>query len=161
MGFPDIPGVIYNGRLHEGDRLDFGPGIAHGVLTSVPPVLVDSPYPVFVPRTDDDGNDIAGIRMVEVAVPVATYTGWGLRAGPAANDGCDAFGQKVAFARTAAERFATGDPRRSLEERYPSHEVYVAEVTRAARRLQQNGLLLEEDVRRYIDAAILSDIGRE
>ena len=160
MGFPHIPSVTYNGRLHEGDLLDFGTA-ARGVLTTLPPLLSGSPYPVFVPRTDDDGNDIAGIRMVEIEVPVATYTGWGLRAGPAAGDGCDAFGQKIAFARTAAERLAAGDPRPSLEERYPTHDAYVAQVWRAALRLQKNGLLLEEDVRRYVDAAVASDIGRE
>jgi alpha/beta hydrolase family protein len=161
MGFPLIPGVTYNGRLHEGDLLDFGPTMSDGILTTIPAVLVGSPYPVFVPRTDEDGNDTAGIRMVEIEVPLATYTGWGVRAGPAAEDGCDAFGQKIDFPRTAAERVASGDPRRSLEERYPSHDDYVSQVRRAARRLQKKGLLLEDDVRRYIHAAMVSDIGQE
>jgi alpha/beta hydrolase family protein len=159
MGFPHIPGVTYNGRLHEGDWLDFGPAFADGVLT-VPPVLLSSPYPVFVPKTDDDGNDIAGVRMVEIEVPVATYTGWGLRAGPAAGDGCDAFGQRIDFPSTLAERLITGDPRRSIEERYPTHDAYVAQVIRAALTLQKKRLLLEEDVRRYAEAAAASSVGR-
>ena len=49
----------------------------------LPPRLVGTPYPIFVPKVDADGNDIAGVRLPEVAVPVATYTGTALRA-----DGC-------------------------------------------------------------------------
>jgi hypothetical protein len=160
MGFPKIPGVTYNGRLHEGDLFDFGPFFDEGILTAVPPVLLGSPYPTLVPKTDDDGNDIAGVRMVEIEVPVATYTGWGLRAGPAAGEGCDAAGQMIDFPRTKAERLATGDPRRSIEERYPDHEEYIKKVTKAAKKLHKKGFLLEEDVLRYIDAAGTSDIGK-
>ena len=160
MGFPDIPGVTYNGRLHEGDLFDFGPSFDQGILTVVPPVLLGSPYPVLVPKTDTDGNDIAGIRLPEIAVPVATYTGWGLRAGPAAGDGCDAFGQKIDFPQTEADRVATGDPRLSIEERYPTHKKYVKEVTHAAEQLRHRRLLLEEDVQRYIEEAEASSIGR-
>ena len=73
---------------------------------------MDSPYPVFVPRTDADGNDIAGIRLPEIAVPVATYTGWGLRAAAFAGDDlCDMAGQKIDFRQTKADRLAAGDPR--------------------------------------------------
>src|SRR6185503_7447931 len=103
-----------------------------------------SPYPTFVPATDEDGNDVAGVRIVEIEVPTATYTGWGLRAGGAADDGCDAFGPKIDFPKTVEERLATGDPRRSLEERYPNHDAYVARVIRAAERLREKGFLLDE-----------------
>jgi hypothetical protein len=120
-----------------------------------------SPYPALVPRTDSDGNDIAGIRLPEIAAPVATYSGWNLRALPAgANDGCDASGQIIDFARTRAERLASGDPRPSLEERYPSHDAYVAAVTTAANDLAQQRLLLEQDAARYIHAAEQSTVGR-
>jgi hypothetical protein len=158
--FPAIPGVTYNGRLHEGDLFDFGPSSSQGIVGVVPPRLLKSPYPVFVPRTDRDGNDIAGLRMVEVAVPVATYTGWALRAGPASGDGCDAAGQQIMFARTKAERLAAGDPRLSIEERYPTHEDYVRKVTDAAKRLERERFLLEEDSKRYVRAAEASSIGR-
>jgi hypothetical protein len=159
-GFPVIEGVTYNGRLHEGDLFDYGSSVGQGLFTLVPPKLLRSPYPALVPKTDEDGNDIAGIRMVEIAVPTATYTGWALRAGPAAGDGCDAAGQKIDFAQTRAKRIANGDPRRSIEERYPTHDVYVNNVTDAARRLLAQRFLLEEDVQRYIERAQASDIGK-
>ena len=131
------------------------------MLSILPPTLLGTPYPALVPRTDADGNDIAGIRLPEIAAPVATYSGWNLRAGPAgANDGCDASGQNIDFARTQADRLATGDPRPSLEERYPTHDAYVNAVSTAANDLAQQRLLLDQDVARYIEAAQHSSIGR-
>lgn len=152
-GFPEIPGVLYNGLLHTGDLLDFGPQSDQGILTMLPPAITDGAYPALVPRTDADGNDIAGIRLPEIAVPLATYTGWGLRAGPAANDGCDGFGQQIAFAQTKAERVASGDPRLSVEERYETQEGYVREVERVVRRMVRERLLLRDDADRYVETA--------
>jgi hypothetical protein len=105
--------------------------------------------------TDRDGNDIAGIRTPDVAVPVATYTGWALRAETNAQDadGCDASGQRLPFAATKTARLAAGDPRLSLEERYTDHATYVRLVAAAAQRLQHERLLLEEDAKAYIAAA--------
>jgi hypothetical protein len=161
VGFPVIPGVVYNGRNHTGDLFDFGPQFDRGVLSILPPTLVGTPYPALVPRTDVDGNDVAGIRLPEVAAPLATYTGWNLRSVPAgANDGCDAAGQKIDFPKTQADRQAAGDPRLSVAERYPTHDSYVTVVTRAATDLQQQRLLLDPDVQQYIQAAEASPIGR-
>jgi alpha/beta hydrolase family protein len=151
MGFPQIPGVVYNGVHHTGDLFDFGPDFDKGQLSVLPPRLVGSPYPVLVPKTDADGNDIAGVRMPEVAVPLATYTGWALRADGL--DGCDAAGQQIPFAKTKAARLAAGDPRPSLEERYADHAAYVDRVTRAAQALKAQRFLLDEDVAATIAAA--------
>jgi hypothetical protein len=160
QGFPEIPGVKYNGRMHTGDLLDYGAQFDKGILTIVPPRLVGMPYPALVPSTDPDGNDIAGIRLPEVAVPLATYTGWNLRAFPAGgDDGCDQFGQQIDFARTKTERIANADPRPSLEERYPSHADYVKAVTSAANGLARDRLLLEEDVQVYVKKAQTSSVG--
>jgi Alpha/beta hydrolase domain len=157
VGFPSIPGVTFNGVMTTGDLFDYGPSFEQGILTILPPLLLGSPYPVFVPRTDDDGNDVAGIRLAEVEVPLATYTGWGLRAAAFAGDDlCDAAGQKIDFAQTKADRLALGDPRRSIEERYRTHEAYAKEVARAAKHLHRQRLLLEEDVQRYIEEAEVS-----
>ena len=159
-GFPKIPGVNYNGIMHTGDLWDFGRHFDDGIVTISPPILVGTPYPVFVPKTDVDGNDIAGIRLPDISVPIATYTGWALRASPATEtggikivDGCDASGQRIPFQHTKAERMAIGDPRLSLEERYPDHQTYVNMVTQAAQNLEQQRLLVDLDVQAYIAAA--------
>ena len=159
-GFPNIPGVLYNGLLHTGDVFNFGSLFDQGILTVLPPTITEGAYSALVPRTDADGNDIAGVRLPEIAVPVATYTGWGLRAGPAANDGCDQFGQQIAFARTKAERLASGDPRLSVEERYETPEKYVKQVEKAVRKLIRDRFLLVEDGERYLQAAQASEVLR-
>jgi hypothetical protein len=74
-----------------------------------------------------------------VSVPVATYTGWALRAAAPGDpvpivDGCDASGQKIVFAETKALRSASGDPRLSIQERYPNNSAYVS-LAAAARQL--------------------------
>ena len=161
VGFPQIPGVTFNGLMTTGDLFDYGPSFNDGILTILPPHLLGSPYPVFVPRTDPDGNDLAGIRLPEIEVPLATYTGWALRAAAFAGDDlCDVAGQKIDFTQTKADRLTTGDPRLSVEERYPTHEKYVKDVTRAADRLYRQKLLLEEDLQRYIQEAEASAVGR-
>jgi hypothetical protein len=161
QGFPAIPGVKYNGRMHTGDLLDYGPQSAGGILTILPPRLVGTPYPALVPRADSDGNDIGGIRLPEVAVPLATYTGWNLRAVPVgADDGCDSFGQQIDFARTKAERMTNADPRPSLEERYPSHADYVNGVAVVANQLAREGLLLDEDVQAYVKKGQNTPVGK-
>ena len=144
--FPAIPGVTYNGLLRTGDLLDFGPSVDQGILTVLPPVSRGTPYTVLVPKTDRDGNDVAGIRLPAVAVPTATYTGWALRAAAfAGNDLCDASGQ--ADSVPAHEGRAAGCRRSatSLEERYGTHARYVKKFARAAKRLRRQRLLLPED----------------
>jgi hypothetical protein len=102
-------------------------------------------YPSFIPKTDSDGNDIAGVRLADVTVPLATYTGWALRAGPQANDGCESSGQYIAFAKTRAERMASGDPRPSVEERYESLDDYTREAAQALQKMVSQRLMLCED----------------
>jgi hypothetical protein len=161
QGFPKLQGVTYNGRMHDGDLFDFGPDFDKGIMTILPPKHVGTPYPALVPKTDPDGNDIAGIRMPDVAVPVGTYTGWALRAEPAGgNDGCDGAGQFVEFAKTKAEREMKNDPRLSLEERYGNHTDYVTKVTAAASALKADRLLLDADVQAYIKRAEDSAVGK-
>jgi len=151
VGFPKIPGVVYNGVHHTGDLFDFGPDFDRGMISINPPKVVGTPYPVLVPKTDADGNDIAGVRLPDVSVPVATYTGWALRADGL--DGCDASGQRISFAKTKADRDAKGDPRLSLQERYADHATYVARVTQAAQELVSQRFLLPEDAAKITAAA--------
>jgi alpha/beta hydrolase family protein len=97
---------------------------------------------------DADGNGIAGIRMPDLTVPLATYTGWNLfnaRSGP--TDVISSMqGSYIPLARTAAERKRANDPRPSIEERYRSKDEYVAKVSAAAKKLVDERLLLPEDV---------------
>lgn len=131
-------------------------------MIRLPPIDTLTQYTSLVPRADADGNDIAGIRQPEIAAPIATYTGWGLRAdqpGPLNTaDGCDASGQEISFSTTKAERLGSGDPRLSLQERYKNHQGYVNAVTAAANKLHQERLLLQEDVTNYINAAKASTV---
>ena len=157
MGFPDIPGVQFTGRMHTGDLFDYGPNANKGITTIWPPKLVGSPYPAKVPSVDRDGNTIPGLRLPDIIAATGTYTGWNNRANPT-RDGCDSFGMFVPFAATKAEREASGDPRLSVEERYADHAAYVRAVKQAADGLVSTGLLLQEDADRYVAAAEASRV---
>jgi hypothetical protein len=157
--FPAIPGVEFPTVLNELELLNYGPefGSVGGRLTLLPPVLGAS-YTVLVPKPDEDGLDIAGIRPLEIRVPLGTNMPWNLRA-PGRREGnlCGLSGSYIPFARTKAERLGAGDPRRSLEERYKDHHGYVKAVERAAKKLLQEGFLLGEDAERFIREAEMSD----
>ena len=142
--------------------MDFGPEFDRGVLSNYPPTLAGRPtYPIFVSRVDEDGNEVAGVRLPQVEAPIATTTGWALRrAGFGENDGGESDGQHIPFKTTKAERLAAGDPRLSLEERYQDHAGYVKAVTEAARQLEEQRFLLPADVQGYIDAAQESSVLR-
>ena len=96
--------------------------------------------------TDSDGNDIAGIRLPDVTVPLATYTGWALRSiandGP---DGCESTGQYIPFPQTQAARIAAGDPRLSVQERYGSFSGYYFTLLFAINDMVLRRLMLPED----------------
>jgi hypothetical protein len=170
MGFPNIPSpfadtpgplVTYTGLKTTRYHFDYGPAFYEtGIATINPPTFPfttpsyqddsrNGPiYPSFVPKTDADGNDIAGVRLVDVTVPLATYTGWALRRGVHANDGCESSGQFIPFPKTEAERVASGDPRRSVEERYKSFGEYHRKIRRALNDMVEDRLLLCEDTAR-------------
>jgi hypothetical protein len=100
------------------------------------------------------GHTIAGIRMPALEAPTATYFGFNYRkAGYAEGELCNLAGTTLPFAKTKAERLASGDPRPSLEERYPTPRDYIAAVEASARKLVQERLLLEEDAKRIVDRA--------
>jgi hypothetical protein len=119
----------------------------------------DRAYVALVPQVDADGNEIAGIRLPPLAVPVATYTGWNLYQQPyPEGELCDREGSYLPFAATQAEGEAARDPRPALQERYGSHDEYVQRVDQAARTLVAERLLLPEDAARYVDEARRTDL---
>jgi hypothetical protein len=134
--------------------------LAPGANRITPPVdWTDPPeegpsqfYETFVSAVDADGNEVAGIRLPPIAVPLATYTGWNVyRAQP--GELCDRDGSRIPFAHSHAEREAIDDPRPSLEERYGSREAYVAKVREAAAALVAERLLLPADAEAFVAAA--------
>jgi hypothetical protein len=161
LGFPKIPAfsydkytlpaVNYNALFLGAYRADY----------SKQPPSITGEYPVYVMKVNKDGNGIDGIRLPEITVPVATYTGWNRTKAGFGGDYrlCTASGSFIPFAKTKAQRLASGDPRLSLEERFQSHDSYVKKVEQAAKKLVKEKFLLEEDARQIIDAATKSTIG--
>ena len=153
LKFPKIPSVNGPATPHKAYRADYGPDfISKGIVAHEPP-KIGSAFPVLVPQVDADGNELAGIRVPELTVPLATYTGWNLfneQSGPT-NVLSSMQGSFIPFARTRAERERTSDPRRSIDERYQSRDQYLALVAKAANDLVEKGLLLKEDVSRILE----------
>lgn len=133
FAFPALPGVT-DPRLVEGPQ---------------------PPLPFLVPQVDGDGNDLAGIRVPEVAVPLATTTGWNFRSERIGSPKTIVAltGSYIPFARTRAEREAAGDPRPSIEERYRGKDDYLARIRASAVALIKNGFMLEEDLQFAVDRA--------
>jgi hypothetical protein len=152
--FPNIPGVRFAGLHNRQLFLDYGPKILRGKLDLHPPRTNGGEYTILVPKVDRDGNDVAGIRLPAIQVPIATYTGWNLRPrGLAEGELAGLLGSFVPFPETKAKRRKTGDPRSSIEERYRNRADYVSQVSRAARILVEKRYLLPEDAERMIAEA--------
>jgi len=144
--FPRIPGV---NRPHEATtayRLEFGPNWRQGILQRQPP-KVGPLYPALVPQVDADGNELDGVLLPQISVPLATYASWNLR-----DPSIGAPGERVAFElsylpfpKTAAERQNSGDPRKAIAERYANREDYVTRYTQALDDLIKQRWILAED----------------
>src|SRR5205823_7065920 len=143
--FARLPQARYPGHHAKPRRLDWSampprPGRAFGSVVSA---------------VDADGNELGGIALPAVAVPLATHTGWNLRHPDIG--GADQLlvfaGSTLPFARTRAEREQSGDPRPSIEERYGSRAAYLERVSGAARALATAGYVLPDDVALCVDAA--------
>jgi hypothetical protein len=148
VGFPDLSkiGVAYPAAYNQLFLTDYSKAVPVANLTKL--------YQVLMPTTDADGNEISGVRVPDVSVPIATYTGWNPRkAGFAQGEACSSVGSTIPFAKTAADRNVNGDPRRSLAERYSSKADYVNKVQLASKALVEQRLLLDEDVSVFVKAA--------
>jgi hypothetical protein len=147
-GFPSIPGVRYPSVIHAPSILDFGPRWKSDRIIDRQPPRKGPQYRVLAARTDADGNPLGCLLPPEVAVPLATFTGWNLRhreAG-AQNQLVGLAGSYIPFAKTRAERARLGDPRPSVEERYSSLEAYTAELRKACLELVRGRYLREEEI---------------
>ena len=158
--FPKIPGVALPDDYYRPCRLDFGPRFhSQGIADTIPPEM-GRPFRTLIPAVDADGNDRAGIRLPDVAVPLGTYTGWNLRTAASGPEGIltRLDGMYLPFATTRAERLAQNDARPSVRERYPMRQVYLAQITEAALELHREGFLLAEDVTAILNAAAQRDL---
>jgi hypothetical protein len=140
VSFPNIPGVQSPKTLTAGARMssELAPGSAGA----------GAPLPFLVPQVDVDGNERAGIRLPEISVPLATYTGWNFRNSRigGTSELVALLGSYIPFAQTKADRAAKRDPRPSIEDRYASREQYMDRINAAAAALMKAGYLLADDV---------------
>ncbi len=153
--FPKIPGVSPPAQVYRPLRLDPGPRWdSEGIADEVPP-RTGEPYAALVPGVDADGSERAGIRLPEVAAPLGTATGWNVRDEAYGAGGVLAGlpGAWFPFAKTKTERKAAGDPRPSVEERFPDRGAYLEAVTGSLLELREGGYLLDEDVTRLLERA--------
>ena len=154
-GWPAVPGYQLPQQPLRAFHLNFGADWSKGIV-SVEPPEVGRPFTVSVPAVDADGNVRSGIRLPDIAVPLATQAGWNYRdASIGAPDRlAGEIGSYIPFARTKADRDRTGDPRLSIEERYRNRDEYVGKFAAAALDLVGRGYLLQEDVGELLSHAV-------
>jgi len=142
--FPAIPGVASPHHLGAGPR---GPNRVNPDAQRGGRGDGGQPMPLLVPQVDEDGNELGGIHLPEISVPLATYTGWNLRdpsiGAPAQRLPFE--GSFIAFPKTAAARKESGDPRKSIAERYTGREDYLNKFAAAADDLIKQRWILPED----------------
>lgn len=155
VAWPKVPGVPLPAETHHAYRADYGPEFAAKGIVSKEPPEVGKPFVNLVPQVDRDGNEMGGIRMPSVAVPLATLTGWNYRnAAIGAPDVIfDMIGSTFPFAKSKAEREKTGDPRPSIDERYATKDAYLGRIRASASELVVQGYLLERDAAAILERA--------
>ena len=163
MGFPTLPGVpspdgVINSLLDYDWGPDFNYNDLSGAITKAPG-SIRQVLPTLVPKTDADGNDLGGVPSVLLQVPLGTYVGWNVtEAGFNRGKICGLNGGYIPFAKTKAERIAANDPRLSIEERYATHDKYVALVKVATAKAVAARLLVQEDADKLVAQAAASDV---
>jgi hypothetical protein len=162
MGWPSIPNAPRpDGVVNSALDYDYGPGYRYndssGVITNVPPP-VKRVIPTLVSKVNADGNDVAGLKSVLFQVPLGTYTGWNpIGSGVLKGRERSLAGGYIPFAKTKVERLASGDPRLTIEERYPNLWVYYSAAATAAADLVKQRLLLADDAIRLLKQ-VLTDM---
>jgi hypothetical protein len=153
--FPSVPTFPFAEYMPKVWRMDLGPDYAKTrVITKEPPEL-GKEFAVLVPQVDADGNDLGGVKIPEIAVPLGTYTGWNIHL-PQFNDLNYLAGLVGSFEplpKTRDDRLKSGDARLSIEERYKSKQEYLNQVERASRELVGLRLMLAEDIGLVLERA--------
>ena len=149
-GFPAIPGIRYPEVIQQPPLFDLGPRWITDRIIDLQPPVIKGRYRTLAVKTNEDGNVLGCLLPPEVAVPVATFTGWNLRAADhgAHSELVKLAGSYIPFPTTQAEREESGDPRLSVQERYHMLSEYQRQLDNASQSLVADGYLLEEDVAR-------------
>ncbi|MFQ5751842.1 MAG: alpha/beta hydrolase domain-containing protein [bacterium] len=144
--FPELSGLAFPKVIHVAYRADYGPRWSQGIIDYQPPEL-GKPFRTLVSQVDSLGNEIAGIRNVELRVPLATYTPWNLRTGfkGGSHELINFLGTYAPLPRTNREKIKNHDPRPSIASLYSSRDEYLAQARKAAQELIADGFLLSED----------------
>lgn len=150
LNFPALRNVMYSGSVNTLRDHDH----------SVHPPQEGGFYSVLVGRVNSDGNMIDGVHPPNLTVPIGTHTGWNLRSDGYAEGGqCGGTGSFIPFSANKTNRSETGDPRKSLAERYSTHQEYVTLLSQAVEQLVNSGYLLASDGTAILALAIQTDIG--
>jgi Alpha/beta hydrolase domain len=153
--FPKVPSFPFTTYMPRVWRMDYGREYSTTRVITIEPPQTGEPYRVLVPQVNSDGNDVAGIRLPEVAVPIGTYTGWNVTV-PQLSELrylSGLVGGFEPFARTKEQRLANGDARLSIAERYSGRQDFLVKVRRAADDLVRQRFLRVEDVPAVLQAA--------
>jgi len=152
-GFPRIPQVAFPAVWQQPSFWKLGPRWEKQRIVDQEPPGRLADYAVLVPRFNADGNEMGCLNPAEVAVPVASYTGWNLISDGTGADGnlASLRGSYIPFARSKAERLASQDPRRSVQERYQSVESYIVQMKVYCDGLVKGGYLRVDDVPRILE----------
>jgi hypothetical protein len=153
--FPRIPGFTFPDYMPQVWRMNFGDEFEAKRIISLEPPALGRPYQVLVPQVDASGNDLAGIRIPEVAAPLGTHMGWNI-ALPQLKDLhylSGLVGSFIPFPATRGVRQKSGDSRLSIEERYKTRDDYLKQVRQAANELVRERFMLAGDVPPVVERA--------
>jgi len=114
---------------------------AYKIEGGMEPPTVRGTYVNLVPQVGTDGNELAGVRLPELQVPLATYTGWNLRA---AETGFPDYRASFVGAFIAW-------PKEEVLARYRTRDEYFGRFTDAALALVRERFLVADDLPAILD----------
>lgn len=155
VNFPKVPSFLFATYMPQVWRMDYGPDYGTTKVITIDPPRIEMPYLILVPQVNADGNDVAGIRLPEVAAPLGTYTGWNITI-PQLSELrylSGLVGAFEPFPLTKDQREQSGDARLSVAERYRGRQDYLDRVKRAADDLVRQRFMLGPDVPAVVQRA--------
>ena len=151
--FERVPKIGFLKALPVRQRLSYGDNVDEGIHTY--PAVEGEPFGTLVSAIDDDCNEISGVRLPDLQVPLGTHTGWALRHADIGGEGhfMPLQGAVIPFPRTETEKEQDGDPRDSIEKRYLSKDDYLTKIRASAESLASEKYILSEDIEGIVNGA--------